>query len=44
MDDNSTLAFFIGFGWLGSMGGVAMLGVVIVLESLTLHARSRGSA
>jgi hypothetical protein len=38
------LAFFIGLAWFGWVGGVALLGVVIALESLALHARRRGSA
>jgi hypothetical protein len=38
------LAFFIGIGWFGWYGGPVLLGVVIALESLALHARRRGSA
>ena len=38
------LAFFVGFKWAGWIGGLVLLGVVMLLESVAIHAHRRASA
>jgi hypothetical protein len=38
------LAFFVGVAWRGWIGGVIVLGIVLLLESLATHAHRRKSA